>query len=175
MKYAILVVLLLAWSITAVADDSKFSTHLHAKFQSTACTNCHDFFVKKLGGLSFKSHKGRTSDICVFCHSQSVTGFKHPDEWFAMPGLYTSGMGPKQTCEAIKKALHAEFKNDKLMARQIENHVFEDPRVLWAIEKATPNSGKLPGDQKAKGLVTGGFDKWKTQVRAWIAGGMKCD
>ena len=175
MKYFLLVVLLVAWSTTAMADDSKFSTHLHAKFQSKACTNCHDFFEKKLGGLSFKSHKGRTPDICVFCHSQSVTGFKHPDEWFARPGLYTSGMDAKQTCKAIKTALFAEFKNEKLLARQMEIHLFEDPRVLWAIEKATPTSGKLPGDEKAKGLVKGGFEQWKTQVNAWIAGGMKCE
>lgn len=174
MKYSIVVVLL-AWSIAAMADDSKFSTHLYAKFQAKSCTNCHDFFDEKRGGLAFKSHKGRTPDNCVYCHSQAVTGFKHADEWFARSGLYTSGMDAKQTCESIKTALFAEFKNEKLLIRQMEIHLFEDPRVQWGIEKATPNSGNLPGDAKAKGLVTGGLEQWKTQVRAWMDGGMKCE
>jgi hypothetical protein len=174
MKHGILVLVLLAWSLTATADDSKFSTHLHAKFQTKSCTNCHDFFEKKLDGLSFKCHKGRSPDSCVLCHTQEVTGFKHTDDWFAQPGLYTSGMNSQQTCEAIKTAMHAEFKNKEMVARQIELHLFEDPRVLWGIAEATPNSGRLPGDKKEKELVKEGLAKWKDQVRAWIRGGMKC-
>ncbi len=174
MKISIFVVVLLAWSITALAEDSNFSTHLHSKFQTKGCTNCHDFFDKERGGLAFKSHKGRSSDMCVYCHTQDVTGFKHTDEWFAQPGLYTSGMDSQQTCEAIKTALHAKFKNKEMIARQMELHLFEDPRVLWGIEEATPNSGMLPGGEKEKDLVKEGLTKWKDQVRAWIRGGMKC-
>ncbi len=174
MKISIFVVVLLAWSITALADDSNFSTHLHSKFQTKGCTNCHDFFDKERGGLSFKSHKGRSPDMCVYCHTQDVTGFKHTDEWFAQPGLYTSGMDSQLTCEAIKTALHAKFKNKGMVARQMELHLFEDPRVLWGIEEATPNSGMLPGGEKEKDLVKEGLTKWKDQVRAWIQGGMKC-
>lgn len=153
---------------------SRFSTHLYAKFQTRGCTSCHDFFEKKLGGLAFKSHEGRSPDTCVFCHTQEVTGFKHADEWFAQPGLYTSGMDAQQTCEAVKTAMHAKFKNSAMVARQIELHLFEDPRVMWGIEAATPNSGKLPGDRKEKDLVKDGLLKWKDQVRAWIQGGMMC-
>jgi hypothetical protein len=174
MKYCIFVVVLLAWSITALAGDSNFSTHLYPKFQTKGCTNCHDFFDKKRAGLVFKSHKGRSPDGCIYCHKQDVTGFKHADEWFAQPGLYTSGMDAKKTCEAIKTALHAEFKNKEMVARQMELHLFEDPRVLWGIEGATPNSGTLPGGEKEKDLVKEGLTKWKEQVRAWIKGGMKC-
>jgi hypothetical protein len=61
-----------------------------------------------------------------------------------------------------------------MVARQMELHLFEDPRVLWGIEGATPNSGMLPGGEKEKDLVKEGFTKWKDQVRAWIQGGMKC-
>jgi hypothetical protein len=104
----------------------------------------------------------------------NVTGFKHPDEWFAQPDLYTSGMDSQQTCETIKTALHAKFKNKELIARQIERHLFEDPRVLWGIEDATPNSGMLPSNKKEKALVKEGLTKWKDQVRSWIQGGMKC-
>jgi predicted CXXCH cytochrome family protein len=160
--------------MSAYADDSNFSAHLHAKFQVKACTTCHDFFDKERGGLLFKSHEGRTPDMCVYCHTKEVTGFKHPDEWFAQPGLYLSRMDAQQTCEAIKTALHAKFKSNELIARQIEHHLFEDPRVLWGIEGATPNSGMLPSDKKEKDLVKEGFTKWKDQVRAWIQGGMKC-
>jgi len=147
---------------------------LHAKFQVKACTTCHDFFDKERGGLSFKSHEGRTPDMCVYCHTMNVTGFKQPDEWFAQPGLYTSGMDSQQTCETIKTALHAKFKNKELIARQLERHLFEDPRVLWGIEDATPNSGMLPSNKKEKDLVKEGLTKWKDQVRSWIQGGMEC-
>lgn len=174
MKISMLAVVLLAWSIPVLADDGNFSTHLYPKFQTKGCTICHDFFEKERGGLSFKSHKGRSPDMCVYCHSQGVTGFEHADDWFAQPGLYTSGMDAQQTCEAVKTALHAKFKNREMVARQMEHHLFEDPRVLWGIEGATPRSGMLPGDEKEKDLIKDGLPKWKDQVRAWIQGGMKC-
>ena len=109
--------------------------------------------------------------MCILCHTQDVTGFKYADEWFAQPGLYTSGMDAQQTCEATKTEKHAKFKNKELMARQMELHLFEDPRVLWGIEGATPHSGKLPGGGKEKDLVKEGLAKWKDHVRAWIPGG----
>lgn len=174
MKIVISMIVLLTLSMSAFADDGNFSAHLHAKFQVKACTTCHDFFDKERGGLLFKSHEGRTPDMCVYCHTKAVTGFKHPDEWFAQPGLYLSRMDAQQTCEAIKTALHAKFKSKELIARQLEHHLFEDPRVLWGIEGATPNSGMLPTDKKEKDLVKEGFTKWKDQVRAWTQGGMKC-
>lgn len=174
MKIAIIVVVLLAWSTAAPADDGKFSTHLFAKFQTRGCTACHDFFEKERNGLAFNSHKGRSAGICVACHKQEVTGFRHSDDWFAQPGLYTSGMDARQTCEATRTALHAEFKNKTLVARQLEQHLLTDPRVLWGIAGATPQSGLLPGGAKEQDLVQGGLAKWKEQVRAWIAGGMQC-
>lgn len=174
MKISVFVVILLAWSITALADDSSFSKHLFLKFQTKGCTICHDFFEKERGGIAFNSHKGRSADICVHCHTKAITGFKYADEWFAQTGLYTSGMDAQQTCEATKTALHAKFKNSTMVARQLEAHLFEDPRVLWGIEGATPQSGMLPGGAKEKDLVKEGLPKWKHQVREWIAGGMKC-
>jgi hypothetical protein len=164
----------IAVSGQAFADDSNFSTHLYAKFQTKGCTICHDFHEKELGGIAFTSHKERSPEICVHCHTKQITGFKYADEWFAQPDLYTSGMTPQQTCEAFKTALHAKFKNKSMVVRQVELHLFEDPRVLWGIEGATPNSGMLPGGAKEKDLVKGGFAKWKEQVNAWIQGGMKC-
>ncbi len=174
MKTSMITVVLLSWSTIAMADGVVFSTRLFEKFQVKACTKCHDFFEKKLNGLSFNSHEERTPDTCVLCHDKDVTGFTHVDDWFAQPGLYTSDMDPRQTCEAIKTALHAEFKNETLVARQLETHLFTDPRVLWGIAGATPNSGRLPEEKKEKDLVKGGLKKWKKQVKAWIKGGMKC-
>lgn len=174
MKIRIFVIVLLAWSSSAWADDSNFSDHLFSKFQTKGCTTCHDFFEKERGGISFSSHKGRTSDMCVLCHTKEITGFKPADEWFAQPGLYTSGMNSQQTCEATKTALHAKFKNIEMVARLLEVHLFEDPRVLWGIEGATAQSGTLPSGGKEINLVKEGLPKWKDQVRAWIQGGMKC-
>lgn len=174
MKTAIFAFMVCSLSVAAFADDSNFGTHLFAKFQAKGCTNCHDFFEKDRGGIAFTSHKGRTPEMCVLCHSQDVTGFSHADEWFAQTGLYTSGMNAQQTCEAVKTALHAKFKNSAMLARQLETHLFEDPRVLWGIEGASPQSGMLPGGAKAKDLVKEGLPTWKKQVRAWVLGGMKC-
>lgn len=173
MKKIITAALLLI-SVPVFADDANFSTHLFAKFQVKACTKCHDFFEQDKGGLAFTSHKGRSVEMCVACHQTSVTSFEHPEEWFAMPGLYTSRMNAQQTCEAVKTALNAKFKSKALNKREMKKHLFEDPRVLWGIEGAMPGSGRLPGGQKENDLVKGGMALWKEQVTAWIDGGMLC-
>lgn len=174
MLYLITLVVSL-WALPSFAAEISFRNQLYAKFQVKACTTCHDFFEKKRGGLSFNSHKGRTADMCVDCHTKEVTGFKHDDEWFARPGLYLGGMGARQTCQSIKAAIHAKFKNPTLVAREIEKHLLEDPRILWAIEGALPSSGMLPEDKMEKDLVKGGLAQWQEQVRDWIVGGLKCD
>lgn len=170
----IICLLFLSWGSPAAADDSNFSTHLYAKFQKKACTRCHDFFEQTRNGLAFTSHRERSVEMCVICHQGSVTGFDHQEEWFAQPGLYTSGMNAQQTCEASLNAAHAKFKSRILLKNQLRKHLFEDPRVLWGIESATPRSGMLPGGKKSDDLVPGGMDAWKEQVNAWIDGGMKC-
>jgi hypothetical protein len=83
-------------------------------------------------------------------------------------------MDAKQTCETTMNALHAKFKSKTLLKKQMEKHLFEDPRVLWGIEGATPKSGSLPSGKKEADLVKGGMNLWKEQVKAWIDGGMKC-
>lgn len=165
----------LTLAIVVAAQDSRFSTNLHAKFQAGACVNCHDFFEESRKGMAFGSHLGRSPDSCVLCHTAEVTGFAHADEWFAQPGLYTSGMDATETCEATKAALHAKFKNESLLARQLEHHLFEDPRVLWGIAGATPKSGMLPDGAMQPDLIAGGMERWRAQVKAWIDGGMRCD
>jgi hypothetical protein len=174
MKKCLIVAAIFACTVPAMAGDNGFGSRLQAKFQVRGCTICHDFFEQKQGGLSFASHKGRSPEICVACHSSAVTGFEHADEWFAQPGLYTSGMDAQQTCEAVKSALNAKFKKKALVARQLEKHLFEDPRVLWGIEGATPRSGMLPSGKKEADLVKGGLAQWRAEVTAWIDGGMEC-
>lgn len=174
MRRLLFVVILSGSSGLAWAEGADFGTHLHAKFQVKACTVCHDFFAKERRGLAFNTHEGRTPEMCVMCHSREVTGFEHEEEWFARPELYTSSMTARQACEAIKKAMHAEFKSPALLAWDLEKHLFEDPRVLWGIEGATPNSGMLPEDKRQADLVKGGLAQWKEQVRAWISAGMEC-
>lgn len=175
-RILLIVAALLVWGVAAqAADATLFSTNLFAKFQVKACTICHDYHSQERGGIAFASHKGRSVESCKACHRQAVTGFEHPEEWFAQPDLYESGMDARETCETIKKALHAEFKSQALLARQMKKHLFEDPRVLWGIEGATANSGKLPSNKAETDLVKGGMDLWKAEVNAWIDGGMKCE
>jgi len=173
--YALPAMLLFVFG-AAHADDTLFSTNLYAKFHAASCTVCHDFFEKDKNGLSFTTHaKRRDVNRCTKCHKESVTGFKHSSDWFAQPGLYTSDMDPKTTCEKMMEALNAAFKSKKLLARDLEHHLLEDPRVLWGIKGATPESGQLPFKKKETDLVEGGMDEWKKQVMAWIEGGMKCE
>lgn len=175
-RYALPLMLSLVVVNVAQADDTLFSTNLYTKFHVKACTVCHDFHEQDKQGLAFGSHAKRLDvNRCQNCHTQKVTGFEHTVDWFAMPGLYLSGMDMQETCATIKHALHAEFKSDVLLAAQMEKHLFEDPRVLWGIEGATPNSGKLPFNKRETDLVRGGIAEWKTQVMAWIDGGMKCE
>ncbi len=173
--YALSVILPYALGV-AHADDSLFSTKLYAKFQVKSCTNCHDFYEKARNGFSFNTHANRQDvNRCTSCHTPEVTGFEHSSEWFAQPGLYTSDMDAKATCEKTKEALRAEFKSSALLARQLETHLLTDVRVLWGIEGATPKSGSLPFNKKEADLVKGGMEEWKEQVMAWINGGMKCE
>lgn len=161
---------------SANADDTLFSTNLFAKFHAGSCTVCHDFFEKERNGLVYTTHVKRSNvESCTKCHKSKVTGFKHSFDWFAQPGLYTSGMDPQTTCEKIMEFLNAKFKSRELLASELEHHLLEDPRVLWGIEGATPESGKLPFRKKQTDLVEGGMDEWKKEVMAWINGGMKCE
>ncbi|MBL6992195.1 MAG: hypothetical protein ISR65_20590 [Bacteriovoracaceae bacterium] len=157
-----------------IDKDTLFSTNLYPKFQARACTKCHDFYEKKLNGLSFTTHKKRVAERCIECHKQKVTGFQHPGDWQAQPGLYTSGMNAKQTCEAIKRSMKAQFKSKKILARDFVKHVFGSPRVKWGIEGATPQSGRLPEELMSGELLQGGFEKLKAEVQAWVEGGMIC-
>ena len=175
MKYALPIILALVAGI-AHADDSLFSANLYAKFQAKSCTNCHDFYEKEKNGFSSNTHAKRLDvNRCSSCHTNEVTGFAHNSEWFARPGLYTSGLDAKATCEKTKAALFSEFKSNALLARQLETHLFNDPRVLWGIDGATPKSGNLPFNKKEADMVKGGLEEWKVQVMAWINGGMNCE
>ncbi len=158
------------------ADDTLFSTNLYAKFHAGSCIICHDFFEEDKNGLSFTTHaKRRDADRCTNCHKEKVTGFEHRSDWFAQPDLYTSDMDVKTTCEKIMEAMNAAVKSKALLAKEMEDHLLTDPRVLWGIEGATPNSGNLPFKKKEPDLVEGGMEEWKAQVMAWIEGGMKCE
>lgn len=175
MRSLFLSLILTTASAIAAADDSRFATHLHAKFQVKGCTACHDYHEEKLKGIAFSTHKGRKPESCKMCHSQAVSGFAHPEDWFARPNLYTSGMNAKDTCESTKKAMNAEFKSQALLAKEMRKHLLEDPRVLWGVEGATPKSGMLPEKKEQEDIVKGGPAEWKAQVEAWIQAGMPCD
>ncbi len=174
-QYTLTAALLFGFN-TVHADDTLFSTNLFAKFHAASCTVCHDFFEEEKNGLAFTTHaKRRNVDRCISCHKSSVTGFKHSSDWFAQPDLYTSGMDSKTTCEKIMEVLNAKFKSKDLLARDLKHHLLEDPRVIWGINGATPQSGSLPFKKKETDMVEGGLDEWKKQVMAWINGGMKCE
>ena len=136
-KFALALLLILAFGV-AHADDTLFSTNLHAKFQVKACTVCHDFHEQEKNGLAFNSHAKRLDvNRCQKCHTSRVNSFAHPEDWFARPGLYLSGMGAKETCEKTKEALHAKFKSDDLLAAQMEKHLLEE-RPWLTMRKCLP-------------------------------------
>lgn len=172
----LVIVLLVAFmSERAWNNDITFSTHLYPKFQSKGCTHCHDFFERNLNGLSFTTHRDRSAEKCVECHDREVTGFARPADWNAQAGLYTSDMNAQQTCETVIKVITAKSTHPDKVAGDLAKHLFESPRVLWGIAGATPRSGMLPKEQMEPDLVQGGLEQWKTEVNAWIKGGMKCD
>jgi hypothetical protein len=158
-----------------VPSDVRFSTLLYPKFQAKGCTKCHDFYEQRLGGLAYTSHWTLTAERCGECHDTQVTGFVRPSEWFARPGVYTSDMNAAQTCETIKRDLHGGFKHPGKLARDIADHLFGSPRVLWGIEGATARSGQLPEGRSEPDLVQGGLKQWKRDVNDWLQGGMDCN
>lgn len=159
----------------AAADDTKFSTHLHAKFHHSACLTCHQFFTRNIAGtgkrgIGWTHHIANKNRNCVECHTAEVTGFKHAEEWFADPNIDYSGMGPKETCEFVKTTLNGKYSTQEMMLK----HLLTDPRILWAIEGGQEKVGGLPGGKKRE-LIPGNFDEWRAQVTAWVGGGMKCE
>jgi hypothetical protein len=159
----------------ALADDTKFSTHLHAKFHHSACLTCHQFFTKNIAGtgkkgLAWNTHFARKQQKCTECHTTEVSSMEKAEDWFADQELDYTGMGPKETCEFIKTTHHGKTGTPAAML----SHLMTDPRILWGIKGGLPNSGKLPMGKKAE-LIPGDIDEWRTQVAAWINGGMKCE
>lgn len=166
---------LAALSASAWADDTKFSTHLHAKFHHSSCLTCHQFFTKNIAGtgkkgIGWTNHFARKQQACTECHTTAVTSMEKAEDWFADKDLDYTGMGPKETCEFIKTTHHGKTGTPAAML----SHLMTDPRILWAIKGGLPNAGGLPQGKKAE-LIPGDIDEWRTQVAAWINGGMKCE
>ncbi len=174
LKHSLAAALALGFGV-AKADDSKFSTNLHAKFHADACLTCHQFFTKKIAGtgkkgLAWNTHFARKQQQCTECHTSEVTSMAKAADWFADPELDYSGLGPKETCEFIKTSHHGKVGTPEAMM----SHLLTDPRILWGIKGGLPNSGNLPMGKKQE-LISGDIDEWRTQVVAWISGGMKCE
>jgi hypothetical protein len=173
LKYAFAALLALGFG-SVIADDTKFSTHLHAKFHHPACLTCHQFQTKKIAdtgkkGLGWSTHFARKQQQCSECHKPEITGMKAED-WFADKDLDYSGMGPKETCEFIKTTHNGKTGTPDAMM----SHLLTDPRILWAIKGGLPSSGNLPMGKKAE-LIPGDIDEWRAQATAWVGGGMKCE
>lgn len=166
--------LVLAFGFTGVqADDTKFSTNLHAKFHQKACLTCHQFNTKSINGggkgLGFSTHFARKQQKCETCHTAEVTGMKDGD-WLVDNEIDYTGLGPKETCEFIKATHHGKINTPAAMT----SHLLTDPRILWAIQGGLPSSGNLPFGKKAE-LISGDMAEWTKQVTAWVGGGMKCE
>lgn len=157
----------------AQADDTKFSTNLHAKFHAKACLTCHQFDTKSINGggkgLGWTTHFARKQQKCETCHTPEVTGMKGED-WFADKELDYTGLGPKETCEFIKISHHGKTGTPAAMTA----HLLTDPRILWGIKGGLPTAGNLPFGKKTE-LISGDMEEWTKQVTAWVGGGMKCE
>ena len=160
---------------SAQADDTKFSTHLHTKFHHQACLTCHQFHTKSIAGtgnkgLGWNSHFARKQQACTECHTSEVTSMAKAADWFADNELDYTAMNPKETCEFIKTTHHGKTGTPEAML----SHLMTDPRIMWSIKGGLPNSGNLPFGKKQE-LIPGDIEEWRTQVAAWIGGGMKCE
>lgn len=174
MRRFFLTTLLIVLCLRMNVEAEPFSKHLYKKFQAKSCTTCHDFFKPDVG-LGANSHHGRGENTCTMCHNPSVTGFKPEVKWHTIQGLYTSDMNAKEVCELTLKFLKEKHPESNDLAKIVEKHLLEDSFVLWGIEGATPNSGKLPFRKTQPDLIKGGMVEWKAQVKAWIDGGMSCE
>jgi hypothetical protein len=82
--------------------------------------------VKPVNNFILEKYLGRWYETARLDHSFE-RGLRNPE-------LYTSGMDAKTTCEKIMEVLFAKFKSRQLLARGLEHHLIEDPRVLWALK-----------------------------------------
>ncbi|MCS6787582.1 MAG: hypothetical protein NZ524_11185 [Thiobacillaceae bacterium] len=145
----------------AAAGAAPFSERLHAKFHHDRCLACHQFNSARSQGLSYTTHRNRY--LCESCHRPEQTGLP-PGEWQApIPRLDYSGLGPRETCELIKRnAGTGDLK------RQLRDHLLDDLRIRWALESGMTPLGRFP-------TIEGGYAAWREDVLAWLEGGMRCD
>lgn len=156
-------ILLLAGLASPVlaAEPVKFSDALYRKFHHARCLQCHQFNSQRHDGRVFHSHRSRY--LCDNCHTQRISGLPR-GEWMAPPEkMDHTGLGPKDTCELIKRNLGPGDPVERMT-----HHLLEDVRIRWALESGMTPAGRFPA-------VPGGYEEWARDAKAWIAGGMLCE
>ncbi len=142
-------------------QGASFAETLYPSFQHPRCLTCHQFNSRRSNGLAFTSHRNRY--LCDTCHQPQQTGLKG-GEWQApLPRLDWGGLGPRATCELIKRNAGSGDGGGRLRA-----HLLTDGRIHWALDSGMTPAGRHP-------TVDGGSAAWHRDVQAWVQGGMRCD
>ena len=142
-------------------QGANFAETLYPSFQHERCLACHRFNSRRSNGLSYTSHRNRY--LCDTCHQPALTGLKG-GEWQApLPRLDWTGLGPRETCELIKRNAGAGD-----LGRRLQHHLLTDGRIHWALDSGMTPAGRFP-------TVDGGAAAWHRDVALWIEGGMRCE
>ncbi len=143
------------------ARGGRFAETLYASFQHPRCLTCHQFNSRRSQGLAYTTHRNRY--LCDTCHQPALTGLQG-GEWQApIARLDWSGLGPRETCELIKRNAGAGDATHRLRA-----HLLHDRRIHWALESGMTPAGHYP-------TVDGGLATWQQHVASWIEAGMRCE
>jgi len=145
----------------AAVRPAKFSDALFGKFQHARCLQCHQFNSRPNNGRVFNSHRSRY--LCDNCHTNHLTGLPR-GEWMAPhEKMDWTGKSARETCLIAKQNMGTGDVNRKLL-----EHLLHDERVHWALDNGMTPNGRFPA-------VPGGSEAWERDVRAWVAGGMRCE
>ena len=110
---------------------------LNPSIQHECHLACHRFNSRRSCGLSYTSHRNRY--LCDTCCQPALTGLKG-GEWQApLPRLEWTGLGPRETCELIKRNAGAGD-----LERRLQHHLLTDGRIHWALDLSMTPAGRSP-------------------------------
>lgn len=158
---ALIVFLAYPLSQAGASTGGSFAETLYASFQHPRCLTCHQFNSRRSQGLAYTTHRNRY--LCDTCHQPVLTGLKG-GEWQApLARLDWTGLGPRETCELIKRNAGASEAMHRL-----SEHLMHDGRIRWALDSGMTPAGRYP-------TVDGGSAVWRREVLRWIEAGMRCE
>jgi hypothetical protein len=145
-----------------------FNTHLLPVFQSERCMRCHEAYLNRPQPAWHTN--GSTSwppaGSCVGCHSATragVAGWQGP----ANNAIEFRNRSPQQLCQMAKTGTTSH--------PQWQQHLKEDPLILWAIATArVPAPGSGTASQTLQRAFNGSTQQWINLINQWSDAGAPC-